>query len=476
MSDVSPILWWVRRDLRLSDNPALTAAVETGRPVIPVFILDEVAETHGACPKWRLGLGAEALADRLAARGSRLIFRRGGALEVLRALVAETGADTVHWSRAYDPDAVARDTAVKAGLKADGIEAHSHPGHVLFEPWTVATGQGGPYRVYTPFWRTVKDREVPPALSAPARLPVPKVWPKSDDPADWNLSAAMNRGAEVVRPHLVVGEEAAQGRLGAFIAHRIAGYASARDQVAQNGTSLLSENLTYGEISPRQCWHAGLRALHEGKAGAETFLKELVWREFSYHLAFHTPQITTRNWRPEWDTFPWNTDPDTPEVRAWLRGRTGIEFVDAAMREMYVTGRMHNRARMIVASYLTKHLMTHWKIGLDWFADCLADWDPAANAMGWQWSAGSGPDATPYFRVFNPVSQLQKFDPRRIYADRWIAEGRRDPDPLARSYFEAIPRSWGLSPDDAYPAPIVTPEDGRRRALDAYAQRGQEGA
>jgi len=474
MSDASPILWWVRRDLRLSDNPALTAAAETGRPVIPVFILDEVAETHGACPKWRLGLGAEALAGRLDGRGSRLIFRRGDALEVLRALVAETGAHTVHWSRAYDPDAVARDTAVKAGLKDDGIDAQSHPGHVLFEPWTVATGQGGPYRVYTPFWRAVKDREVPPALSVPASLPAPKVWPKSDDPTDWNLAAAMNRGAEVVRPHLSVGEEVAQGRLGAFIAYRVADYASARDRVAENGTSLLSENLTYGEISPRQCWHAGLRALHEGKAGAETFLKELVWREFSYHLAFHTPQITTRNWRSEWDAFPWNTDPDTPHVRAWKQGRTGIEFVDAAMREMYVTGRMHNRARMIVASYLTKHLMTNWKIGLDWFADCLADWDPAANAMGWQWSAGSGPDATPYFRVFNPVSQLQKFDPRHRYADRWIAEGRKRPDPLALSYFEAIPRSWEMSPGDAYPAPVVTPEDGRRRALDAYALRGRE--
>jgi deoxyribodipyrimidine photo-lyase len=473
MSDASPILWWVRRDLRLSDNPALTAAAEGGRPVIPVFILDEVAETHGACTKWRLDLGARALGDQLAGRGSRLILRRGNALEVLRALVAETGADAVHWSRAYDPDAVARDTVVKAGLKSDGIVAQSHPGHVLFEPWTVATGQAGPYRVYTPFWRSVKDREVPQPFPAPARLPAPEVWPACDDPADWALAAAMNRGADVVRPHLSVGEDAAQERLGAFIAHHIADYAAARDRVAENGTSLLSENLTYGEISPRQCWHAGLRALHEGKAGAETFLKELVWREFSYHLAFHTPHITTRNWRPEWDAFPWNTDPDKPEVRAWQRGRTGIEFVDAAMREMYVTGRMHNRARMIVASYLTKHLMTHWKIGLDWFEDCLADWDPAANAMGWQWSAGSGPDAAPYFRVFNPVSQLQKFDPRRIYADRWIAEGRGDPDPLALSYFDAIPRSWGLSPEDAYPTSVVTLEAGRRRALDAYAQRGR---
>jgi deoxyribodipyrimidine photo-lyase len=472
MSDQSPILWWVRRDLRFSDNPALTAAVASGRPVIPVFLLDEVTESHGACPKWRLGLGAEKLAATLKAKGSRLIFRRGRALGTLRALLAETGATAVHWSRAYDPDAIARDKEVKAGLKADGIAAESHAGHLLFEPWTVETGQGGPYRVYTPFWRAVKDRAVPPALPAPATIPAPGRWPASEDPADWRLGRAMDRGAAVVRPYLTIGEEAAQDRLAAFVAHRIADYATARDLVAEAGTSGLSENLTYGEISPRQCWHAGMRALHEGKAGAEVFLKELVWREFSYHLAFHTPHIVRDNWRPEWDAFPWNTDPDRPEVRAWRQGRTGIEFVDAAMREMYVTGRMHNRARMIVASYLTKHLMTHWKIGLDWFADHLADWDPAANAMGWQWSAGSGPDAAPYFRVFNPVTQLQKFDPKRRYVTRWIAEGRRDPAPEALSYFEAIPRSWRLSPRDVYPEPVVTPEEGRRRALDAYGRRG----
>ena len=472
MPDTGPILWWVRRDMRLSDNPALTAAAKAGRPVIPLFILDEVADGHGTCPKWRLGLGAGALAAALQEAGSRLVFRRGAALAVLREMIAATGATSVFWSRAYDPDGITRDTAVKAALKDDGIEAQSFAGHLLFEPWTVETQTGGPYRVYTPFWRAVKDRDVPAALTAPGRLTPPQAWPHGEDPDSWRLAAAMDRGAEVVRPHLNIGEGAAQGRLGAFIAQRIADYARARDQVAEAGTSLLSENLTYGEISPRQCWHAGFAALQDGKAGAEVFLKELVWREFSYHLAYHTPRIVSANWREEWDAFPWNTDAQRPQVIAWQQGRTGIEFVDAAMREMYVTGRMHNRARMIVASYLTKHLMTHWKIGLDWFADCLADWDPAANAMGWQWSAGSGPDATPYFRVFNPVTQLEKFDTRRVYVDRWLAEGRRSPAPEAMSYFEAIPRSWGLSAEDGYPDPIVTPEVGRRRALDAYAARG----
>jgi deoxyribodipyrimidine photo-lyase len=209
----------------------------------------------------------------------------------------------------------------------------------------------------------------------------------------------------------------------------------------------------------------------EGKAGAEHFLREVVWREFAYHLMWHTPHLLTDNWRRDWDAFPWRTDETSEEVMRWKQGRTGIRFVDAALREMYVTGRMHNRGRMIVASYLTKHLMCHWKIGLDWFAECLIDWDPASNAMGWQWSAGSGPDATPYFRVFNPVTQLDKFDPKRVYVNRWIAEDRRNPDPLALSYFDAIPAAWGMRPDQPYPPPIVGPEEGRKRALAAYETR-----
>jgi deoxyribodipyrimidine photo-lyase len=466
-----PIIYWVRRDFRLGDNPVLTAAAETGRPVIPVFILDEVVESHGACPKWRLGLGAEAFGAALEGIGSKLIFRRGKALDVLRALVDETGATAVWWSRLYDPDARERDTDVKSALKSDGVEARSLAGHLMFEPWDVETKTGGFYKVYTPFWKTVKGRDVAEPLSAVKSLKAPDTWPASDDPADWDLAAEMRRGASVVRPYLAVGEAAASDRLATFIEDRVADYDSARDLPGIEGTSRLSENLTHGEISPRTAWHAGMRALHEGKRGAETFLKELVWREFAYHLVYHTPRITSGNWREEWDAFPWNTDERKKEVWAWKRGRTGIRFVDAAMRELYVTGYMHNRARMIVASYLTKHLMSHWKIGLDWFADCLVDWDPASNAMGWQWSAGSGPDATPYFRVFNPVSQLDKFDKDRAYADRWIAEGKSNPAPEALSYFDAIPEHWGMSPSDDYPEPIVTPEEGRERALAAYKGR-----
>ena len=429
------------------------------------------APTATAAPKWRLGLSLASLSRDLEDLDSRLILRRGEALEVLRALVDETGAGAVHWSRLYDPQAIARDKAVKSALREAGVDAQSHAGHVMFEPWTVETKSSGFYRVYTPMWRAVKDREVPEPLSAPSRMPAPATWPASDTLEDWQMGAAMRRGAEVCLPHQRVGEEAAMSRLHEFTDGAIADYQEERNFPAVDATSQLSENLTYGEISPRQCWHAGQRALHEGAKGAETWLKELVWREFAYHLMYHTPRILSDNWREEWDVFPWSTDADHPEVVAWKQGRTGEPFVDAAMREMYVTGKMHNRARMIVASYLTKHLMTHWKIGLDWFADCLTDWDPASNAMGWQWAAGCGPDAAPYFRVFNPETQLDKFDPDGAYTRRWIAEGQRNAPASALSYFDAVPRHWALDPAKTYPKRIVDLSQGRQRALDAYEAR-----
>lgn len=468
----SPILMWFRRDLRLGDHEALTAACAAGRPVIPVFIHDELTESMGAAPKMRLGMSVEDLRKSLETKGSRLILRRGDALVVLRDLIKETGAGAVYWSRLYDPQNRARDTAVKAALKDDGVTADSYKGHVLFEPWTVETKTGGFYKVYTPMWKSVRSNEVPDILPSPGDIPAPDTWPASDDIADWQMDAAMRRGADILKNHCTVGEAAAHDRLSSFIADRVSNYVRNRDLPGVDGTSHLSENLTYGEISPRKCWHAGWRALHDGKSDAEVFLKELVWREFAYHLAFHTPRIVSDNWKQDWDAFPWNTDERLAEVKAWKQGRTGIRFVDAAMREMYVTGTMHNRGRMIVASYLTKHLLCHWKIGLDWFADCLIDWDPCSNAMGWQWSAGSGPDATPYFRVFNPVTQLDKFDKDRTYVKKWIAEGTNTPSATALSYFDMIPSSWGMTAQDRYPDPVVPVDEGRKRALDAYQSRG----
>lgn len=468
----TPVIYWTRRDFRLSDNPALVAACASGAPVISVFICDEVVEALGAAPKWRLGLGVEAFGARLAGVGSRLILRRGAALETLMALVAETGARAVHWNRLYDPESRTRDEAVKAALKAAGLQAVSHAGHLVHEPWEVQTGTGGFYKVYTPFWKAVRARDVAAPLAMP-KLLAPAQWPASDVLGDWRLGQAMDRGADIVRAHCQIGESASTARLERFMAERVGAYGDTRDRMDIDGTSGLSENLTHGEISARVCWHAGMRAMAEGKAGAETFLKEVIWRDFAYHLIHHTPHITTRNWRPEWDAFGWNTDPTHPHVQAWQRGRTGMQAVDAAMREMYVTGRMHNRARMLVASYLTKHLLTHWKIGMEWFAECLVDWDPASNAMGWQWSAGSGPDATPYFRVFNPETQAEKFDPLGRYRRAWVAELSSPAPQSAQSYFDAVPRRWAMQVRDGYPArPIVDAATGRQRALDAYENRG----
>ncbi len=469
MTDLAPLILWFRRDLRLDDHPMLAAAVAQGRPLIPVFILDPETEGQGAAARWRLGLAVAAFSAALERIGSRLTLRRGPALDVLQALCAETGAGAVHWTRAYDPVAKARDTAVKAALKLQGLEADSHPGALLHEPWTVETKEGGFYRVYTPFWRAVKDRSVGVPSAAPATLAAPDTWPASDRLEDWRLGAAMNRGAAIVTGYQAVGEAAARARLDRFLDGPVAEYRTARDLPAGEHTSRLSENLTYGEIGPRRIWHAGWRALQDGKAGAEHFLKELVWREFAYHLVFHTPHIVSGNWKADWDGFPWRGD--SPDAERWRRGMTGEPFVDAAMREMYVTGTMHNRARMIAASYLTKHLLTDWRVGLAWFADCLTDWDPASNAMGWQWVAGSGPDAAPYFRIFNPATQAEKFDPGRVYLHRFVAELCRRPGPEALSYFEAVPRSWGLSALGRYPEPVVSLAAGRDRALEAYGAR-----
>jgi len=465
----APLILWIRRDLRLVDNPMLAQAAASGRVVIPVFILDPETEALGAAAKWRLGLGLAAFSRALEGIGARLIFRRGAALPVLQGLIAETGAGAVHWGRLYDPEAKARDTGVKAALRAAGVDAVSHAGHLLFEPWTVETGQGGFYKVYSPFWRAVKDRDVAAPLAAPARLRGPQAWPASDALADWQLGRAMQRGADVVAAHVGVGEAVAQARLATFLDGPVEGYKIQRDLPYVEATSRLSENLTYGEIGPRSVWHGGMRALHEGRAGAEHFLKELVWREFAYHLLHHTPHITTRNWREEWEGFDWRSDNDDAE--RWRRGMTGEPFVDAAMREMYVTGTMHNRARMIAASYLTKHLLTDWRVGQRWFAECLTDWDPAANAMGWQWAAGSGPDAALYFRVFNPETQAEKFDPKATYRHRFIAELARVPGRDALSYFDAVPKVWGLSAQAAYPKRMIDLAKGRKRALAAYAAR-----
>ena len=465
MSD-APILLWFRRDLRLRDNQMLNEAASSGRPVVPVFVRDGVVEAAPIAPRWRWGLGVDMFMEALDGIGSRLVLRSGAAGDALLALARDVGAKDVWWARHYDPAFVSRDEAAEDTLKAAGFGTRTFGGWVLREPWEVRTGAGGHYKVFTPYWRAVAGIEVGAALDAPRSLRPPEVWPDSEDLASWRMGAAMDRGAEVVSRHVHVGEVAARDRLDRFVDERLTSYDTTRDRPGTLGTSGLSENLTYGEISPRTVWHAALegRSLTGLDAGRATFLKELVWRDYSHHLLYHTPHLAQRNWKAEWDAFPWRDD--NADAEAWRRGRTGIPFVDAAMREMWVTGTMHNRGRLIAASYLTKHLLTHWRVGCDFFADHLIDWDVANNAVNWQWVAGSGPDASPFFRVFNPESQEGRFDPKGAYARRWIAE-RGKTDERAASFFDAVPRSWGLSPAQPYPDPIVPPSAGRERALDA---------
>lgn len=468
MSDARPILLWFRRDLRLSDHPALHEAAATGRPVIPVFLRDEGVEALGAAPMMRIGMAAAALAAALEGLGSRLTFQAGPAAEALGRLVEETGAGAVWLTQPHDPASRETDRSVAAALK-DRAELRAFPGQLLHDPDALRTGTGNPFRVYAPFLKALLRTDPGEPLPAPSRLAAPERWPASDRLEDWRLDAPMNRGAAVVGSWQRPGEAGARERLDRFVAERIEGYAVARDFPGQDGSSRLSENLTVGEIGPRTIWALGREAQARGATGAERFLGEVAWRDFCYHLVWHEPRITTEHWKPGFTEFPWAAG--GPLAEAWTQGRTGVPFVDAGMREMWVTGRMNNRARMIAASVLTKQMLTDWRVGQAVFADCLTDWDPANNAVNWQWVAGSGPDASPFFRIYNPASQSERFDPEAAYARAWIAEGQAAAPATALSFFEAVPRSWGLDPGAPYPQAVIDHPRAREAALAAFRSR-----
>ncbi len=416
-----PVIVWFRQDLRLADNPALTAAVASGEPVIPVYV--HGAETvSGAASRWWLNGSLEALARDLGRLGSALVLRRGNPSGVVPALARETGASTVFWSRCYEPAAVARDKALTADLAASGVGVRSFAAALLAEPWEVTTAVGEPYKVFTPFWRTLSGREVPRPSPAPRALrPAPAI--ASDDLASWNLRPAKPDWAAGLRAAWTPGEGAAAARLADFLDRAIIAYKAARDFPARDATSRLSPHLHWGEISPRQIWHAA--KLHadahpETAAGVAAFLRELGWRDFSQHLLYHWPGIAEKAWKPEFARFPWV--PNDGVFRAWARGLTGYPIVDAGMRELWRTGIMHNRVRMISASFLVKDMMIDWREGARWFEDTLVDADIASNRGGWQWVAGSGADAAPFFRIFNPVTQGEKFDAGGDYVRRHVPE------------------------------------------------------
>ena len=468
IKEEKPIILWFRRDLRLSDHPALDSASRTGRRLIPLFIYDEFTQSMGAAPKWRLSLSVKQLSKDLEGINLKLILRQGKAIDVLKNLISECNASGLYWSRLYDLASIKRDKQVKDFVKSLNVEARSFPGHLLHEPWKIEKKQGGFYKVYTPFWNEVKSKDVMLSIEMPRKFPKTDLWPKSEKLDDWGMNKNMYGSDNLLVKHVVVGEVAAKNRLVLFLEKCVRNYSENRDKPEFSGTSGLSENLTYGEISPSRIWHQAMSFSSRSKVDVEKFLKELVWRDFAWSLAFHTPHILTQNWRPEWNDFPWRGA--NYESNMWKKGFTGEPLVDAGMRQMYVTGTMHNRVRMIVASYLTKHLMTDWRVGQDWFSECLIDWDPASNAMGWQWAAGSGPDASPFFRVFNPASQADRFDPSQTYINNYLNITKTDYiSEDARNYFLMVPKSWKFNINTPYPERLVSLKDGRNRALKAYA-------
>ncbi len=468
---------WFRQDLRLDDNPALTAAVSRGGPVIPVFIWDPGAEGEwppGAASRCWLHWSLGRLDAALRAVGSRLVVRTGNTLATLRELVAECSVDAVFWNRRYEPAAIEVEREVEAALRGKPLGANSFNSSLLFEPWTLQTKAGGPYKVFTPFYRACLSLPGPDAPGpAPKQVAPPARWPKSlaldslallpEEP--WYRS---------IEREWDCGESATRTRLDAFFRQTLAGYAGSRDKPDVAGTSRFSPHLHFGELSPRRVWHRlqqvldgkGPRSLHKA---AEAFRRQLVWREFAYHLLFHFPRTPTTSFREAFGQFPWHDDRQS--LGAWQRGRTGYPVIDAGMRELWQTGWMHNRVRMLVGSFLVKDLFIPWQAGARWFWDTLVDADLANNTLGWQWVAGCGADAAPYFRIFNPVGQGERFDPEGPYVRRWVPELAGVPKKWIHKPWlapQAVLREAGVTLGASYPRPLVNHDEARKRALDVY--------
>jgi deoxyribodipyrimidine photo-lyase len=462
----APVLVWLRRELRLADNAALAAAIASGRPVVVAFVLDEAsggAWAAGGASRWWLHHSLAALAADLRARGAGLVLRRGRFADVIPALAAEIGAAEVHAGMPTEPWSRAAYRAVKAALP---VPLKVHLTTLAFHPEAIRTQAGTSYGVYTPFARACLARGLPaPPLAAPAAIPSIPV--ASDDLAGWGLLPTRPDWAGGLRDAWTPGEAGAAARLAGFVADALDRYAAERDRPGVEGTSMLSPHFAFGEVSVAQVWHA---AEATDAAGRAKFVNEVLWREFAAHLLWHHPTLPDAPLRPEFARMTWRAD--AAALAAWQRGMTGVPIVDAGMRQLWHTGWMHNRVRMIVASFLVKHLLLPWQQGEAWFWDTLVDADLAQNAASWQWVAGSGADAAPYFRVFNPVLQGEKFDPDGAYVRRWVPELAAVPDRCLHAPWDApalVLEAAGVRLGTTYPAPIVGLAEGRERALAAFA-------
>ena len=480
-TQTQPTLLWFRQDLRLSDHPALTEAACRG-PVIPVYILDEQGDgawAPGAASRWWLHHSLADLDSSLRKLGSRLILRRGESLAELRALIRTTGSHCLHFSRRYEPAAAARDQEILAALRSEGVAVEVFASALLHEPESIRTQTGKPYQVFTPFWKNLQSGADPlPPLLAPKRLAAPDAWPDSLDLRALDL-LPRNDWAAGLRESWRPGATGAKALLRDHLPDILPHYPEGRDRPDRDGTSRLSPHLHFGEVGAREAWAAagGYRG-NQGNTNATpgpdgpraAWRRQLAWREFSHHLLAHFPCTPDQPLRPAFAAFPWLADPVS--LRAWQQGRTGYPYVDAGMRQLWATGWMHNRVRMVAGSFLVKHLLLPWQAGARWFWDTLVDADLAQNTLGWQWVAGCGADAAPYFRIFNPVTQGEGFDPEGAYVKRWVPELAGLPAVWIHKPWEApeaVLRAAGLGPGRSYPAPIIAHAEARTRALAALA-------
>jgi len=469
-SNRESVLLWFRLDLRLADNPALNAAVATGLPILPVFLWspdEEIPWAGGAASRWWLHQSLMRLDESLRKKGSRLIVRRGPVEDRLAALAAEAGARQVFCNRVYEPRALEAETRIEEALGSTGIAMESFNGSLLFEPGSIRTTSGGAFQVFTPFWRALWNQRgaLRSATKAPAAIAAPRSWPESLKIADLELEPKIDWPAGL-RARWTPGEEAARSRLREFASGAVNEYGEERDRPNHEGTSRLSPHLHFGEAGPLQVWSAICE-----EPAAESYLRQLAWREFAYHLLAKHPRTLTGPFNAEFRGFPWRRN--ARRLEAWQRGRTGYPFVDAGMRELWATGWMHNRARMVAASFLVKHLLIPWQDGAAWFLDTLVDADLANNTMGWQWVAGCGVDAAPYFRIFNPVLQGKKVDPDGEYVRRWVPELRGLQPQWIHEPWMAPPlvlAGAGIAPGETYPLPIVDHAEARAAALAAFGE------
>jgi deoxyribodipyrimidine photo-lyase len=481
---MKPSLVWFRQDLRLGDNPALRAAATRGEAVVPVYIWspeDEGEWPPGAASRWWLHHALLDLDQSLRRCGSRLIIRGGPAVETLTALARETRAEAVFWNHRYEPAAIRVEREVQDSLDKLGISTGGFHGNLLFDPRETLNRQGSAFQVFTPYWKHCLSRPEPePPEPAPDQLGRPSKWPASLRPGDLHLLPEID-WASGIADSWTPGERAGSDRLAEFAKNALADYSTGRDYPEPTGTSRLSPYLHWGHISPRQVWHAVRRATRRRSpqvaAQAAAYLRQLGWREFAHHLLVHFPHTPEEPLRKAFTRFPWAGS--QTDLKAWQCGRTGYPLVDAGMRELWHTGWMHNRVRMVVASFLVKHLLVPWQEGARWFWDTLVDADLANNTLGWQWCAGCGADAAPYFRIFNPVLQGEKFDPQGNYIHRWVPELAKLPAPLIHRPWRAKPEQLaaaGVELGRTYPTPIVDHAEARRRALGAYQQfKGKSG-